>query len=229
MSHLKRQAVPKRWPIERKGSVYVVRPSSGSSGVSVLTALRDMVGFVQNRKEAKQAVHMRQILVNEKPVTDEKTSVSLFDTLGIPAAKKYYRMELSEKGKFQFSEIKESEAKTKIAKIVNKKMLKGKKTQLNLGDGRNFLSEMKCNVGDSVVINLKDGKIEKCLPLKEKASAIVFAGKHAGEKGEIISLNHEGKTAKIKVDKRVHNIHSHSSEGQMKEENILIKQIMVVE
>ncbi|MDD5012737.1 MAG: hypothetical protein PHQ66_03800 [Candidatus Nanoarchaeia archaeon] len=215
MSHLKRQQVPKKWPIGRKGSVYVVSSNFGiNDGVPVLIALRDMIGLVNNRKEAKQTVHMRQILLNEKPVTDEKNNILLFDTLSIVPLKKYYRLELSDKGKFYFEEIKESEANKKIAKIIGKKVLKGKKTQLNLSDGRNFISDMHCGINDSVLVNLKEGKIEKCIPLKENAKVVVFAGKHLGDKGEITALSLEEKTAKI------------NSDG---EKNILIKQLMVVD
>jgi small subunit ribosomal protein S4e len=129
--------------------------------------------------------------------------------------KKCYRLELSDSGKFYLNEIKESEASKKIAKVVNKKLLKGKKLQLNLSDGRNFLSDLKCKTNDSVLINLKTGKIEKCIPLKEKAEVIVFSGKHVGDKGQIISLNLEDKIAKIK--------------SKEKEINVLINQLLVTE
>ena len=122
---------------------------------------------------------------------------------------------MAETGKFYLNEIKESESSKKIAKVINKKMLKGKKLQLNLSDGRNFLSDIKCNTNDSVLINLKDGKIEKCLPLKEKVNAVIFSGKHVGKRGEIIELNAERKMAKIK-----------SGENEL---NVLINQLMVVE
>ncbi len=216
MSHLKRQQIPKQWPIERKGSVYVVKSTFGTKdGVPVLVALRDMLKIVNDRKEAKKTIHSRHILLNEKPVIDEKNTILFLDTLSIIPMKKHYRLELSEKGKFFLNEIKENETDKKISKVINKKTLRGKKTQLNLSDGRNFLTEMKCNVNDSVIVNLKDRKIEKCLPLKEKAKAIVFAGKHIGEKGEIESLNLEEKRAILKING--------------KETNILIKQLMVTE
>jgi len=77
------------------------------------------------------------------------------------------------------------------------------------------LTDIKCNVGDSALINFKDKKIEKCLELKEKANAIVFAGKHAGKKGIIEKLIIERKMAIMKV-------------GEDKI-NVLIKQIMVIE
>ena len=63
------------------------------------------------------------------------------------------------------------------------------------------------------MINLKEGKIEKCLPLKEKAKAVIFAGKHIGKQGEIEKLNLEGKIAIVKING--------------KEINILINQLIV--
>jgi small subunit ribosomal protein S4e len=216
MSYLKRQKVPKNWPIKRKGTAYVVRPNfSINKGIPVLIILRDMLEVAQNRKEVKKAIHSKFILLNNKIVIDEKNNVLLFDVIKIIPSKKYYRMTLSDKGKFQLEEIQENETDKKIAKIINKKILKGKKVQINLSDGRNFISDIKCSTNDSVLINLKEGKIEKCLPLKEKSEVIVFAGKHSGERGNIEKLDLERKIAKIK-----------NKAGKI---NILIKQLMVVE
>lgn len=216
MTYLKRQKTPKKWPIGRKGFAYIVRPNfSIENGVPLLIVLRDMLKVAQTRKEVKRIIHMKQVLVNEKPARDENNNILLFDTLVLVPLKKYYKMELSDKGKFYLHEIKENEADKKISKVANKKILKKKKTQLNLSDGRNILSDIKCNTNDSVIINLKEGKIEKCLPLKEKENVIVFAGKHTGKKGKIEKLDLENKTAKIKVDND--------------EINILIKQLMIIE
>lgn len=216
MSHLTRQEIPKKWPVERKGTAYIVKPRfSVKEGLPLLIILRDITKLAQNRREVKKIIHSKQILVNEKVAKDEKNNVLLLDTLNIVPLKKCYRMELSENGKFYLEEIKESESSKKIAKIINKKMLKGKKLQLNLSDGRNFLSDIKCNTNDSVLINLKEGKIEKCIPLKEKSKVIVLSGKHAGKRGEITELNTERKMAKIK-----------SSE---KEINILLNQLIAIE
>ncbi len=214
--HLKRQKVPKSWPIFRKGTKYVVRPNSNiQKGLPLLIALRDILKVVQNRKEAKRVIHMKYILMNNKPVIDEKNSLWLFDTVVLIPSKKYYRLELSDKGKFDLREIKENEANRKISKITNKKMLKGKKMQLNLIDGRNIISDIECNVNDSVLINFKEKKIEKCIPLKEKAKVIVFAGKYSGKRGNIMKIDKEKKMAELKTGE--------------KSINVLIKQLMVIE
>lgn len=214
--HLTRREAPKKWPIERKGTAYIVRPKfSVKEGLPLLIVMREIMGIAQNRREAKKILHERKILVNCKPAKDEKNTVLLFDTLNVIPMKKCYRLELSENGKFYLEEIKESESTRKIAKIINKKRLKGKKTQLNLSDGRNFISDLKCSTNDSVLINLKENKIEKHLPLKEKAKVIIFLGKHVGERGEIIEIIKERAMAKIK--------------SNSKEINILINQLMVTE
>ena len=216
MAHLKRHKVPKTWPIHRKGTTFVVRPNSNlNDGIPVLVLLRDLLGIAQNRKEVKRAIHMKHLLVNGKLVRDEKNGVVMFDTLTIVPAKKSYRLGLSEKGKFVLDEIKEAETGSKVVKIINKKTLKGKKTQLNLSDGRNFISDVKCGVGDSVVIDFKAKKIVKCIPLSKKANVVVFGGKHAGAKGIINKINVERKMAELVIGEN--NV------------NVLIKQLMVVE
>lgn len=212
--HLKRQEAPRRWPVPRKGSVYIVRPGSNlRNGIPVLIVLRDMLKIAQNRKEVKRAIHMRQILVNEKPVTDDKRAVSLFDIITIVPTKKNYIIELSKNRKFEARETEESGKK--VAKIVSKKILKLKKIQLNLNDGSNILSDKDYEINDSVVINLKDKKVSKHLSLKDGANVVVFDGKHAGERGKIEKMNTENKMAEIEVGG--------------KKINVLIKQIMAVE
>lgn len=215
MTHLKRQQSPKSWPVERKGTKYLVKPKGVANGIPMLVVLRDMLKIAQNRKEVKRAINMNNILLNQKTVKDEKNPAVLFDTISIIPTKKNYRVSLSEKGKFQLDEIKENETGNKIAKIINKKTLKGKKTQINLSDGRNFLSDMKCNVNDSVLVNLKEKKIEKCIPLTEKSKIFVFEGKHVGKQGTIEKIIPEHKMieADVKGDKI----------------NVLIKQLVVIE
>ncbi len=215
MGHLKRQSISKNWPIIRKGTTFVVKPIS-KRGIPLLIVLRELLKIAQTREEVKTAIQKKLLLVNNRLVKDEKIGLVLFDTLSILPSKIYYRLELSEKGKFELREIKEEEANKKIAKIINKRTLAGKKIQINLNDGGNFLVEPKfsCLTNDSVVVNFKNKKIEKCLSLKEKSNAIIFAGKHAGKTGQIEEIN-ERKMAIINCSKE--------------KINVLIKQIMVIE
>ena len=213
MSHIKRQSAPKEWPIPRKGSKFIVKASS--KGIPILVLLRDFLKLARTRKEVKKAIHNKNLAVCGKLVKDEKKNVELLDTITIVSSKKNYKLILSEKGKYDLEEISEKEKNQKIAKIINKKMLKEKKLQLNLSDGRNYLTEHKSKVNDSVVISFEKNKIEKFLPLKESAKVLVFDGKHAGKKGIIKKINEKLKMAEIEFDKNPL--------------NVLIKQLMVIE
>lgn len=213
--YLKRQKAPKSWPVERKGTAYLVKPNSNlSQGIPVLVLLRDILKVAQNRREVKRIIHNKHLMLNQRLVKDEKDAAVLFDTITLVPSDKSYRVDLSSKGKFELKEIPSKESGSKISKVVNKKVLKGKKVQINLSDGRNFISNVNCNVGDSVLINLKDKKIEKAMPFKEKETAIAFAGKHAGSKGIIEKIDLESKIVGINV-------------GENKI-NVLMKQLMVI-
>ncbi len=214
MSHQKRQTMPKNWPVRKKGSTFVVKPISGE--VPLLVLLRDGLKIVQNRKEAKKAIHAGNILVNNKKIKEERLGLNLFDTIKIVPSKKAYKLTLDENKKYSLEEIKFADANKKVSKVVDKKILRGKNVQLNLIDGRNFISDTKCKINDSVLIDLDKKKIEKCLEFKEKANVLVFAGKHAGKKGVV---------NKIKLERKMASVTTKDKEKL----NVLIKQIIVIE
>ena len=214
--HLKRQNIPKNWPMKKKGTSYVVRPKSNlKNGIPLLVILRDVLKIAQNRKEVKKAIYLRNLLLNQKVLKNEKQPLLLFDVLTIVPSKENYRLEISEKGKFELKKILEKEANKKLSKIANKKILKGKKVQINFLDGANYLCNEKCKVGDSGLIDFEKNKIQNILELKESAKVLVIEGKHSGKTGKIQKLKLDRKMVKIKT--------------KDKELNVLIKQIMVVE
>jgi|SRR3989344_1839852 len=223
MGHLKRQSMPKNWPIMRKGMTFVVKPIS-KKGIPLLVVIRDLLKLAQTRKEIKNAIQKKFLMLNNKAVKDEKIGMTLFDTLLIIPSKTYYRLELSEKGKFELNQIREEECNKKIAKIINKKTIAGKKVQLNLSDGGNFLidSKFSCATNDSVAINFKNKKIEKCLPLKENSKVIIFAGKHAGKIGQVEKIISEHVQDSKWQKMAIINCNKNKI-------NVLIKQLMVIE
>lgn len=210
--HQKRNEVPKTWPIPRKGTKFVIKKNS--NGVPLLIILRDLMGLAQNRREVKKSVHNKDLLICGKPAVDEKVSLELFDTLTIVPEKKTYRVVLSKYGKFDLEEVSEKESKTKISKIIGKKTIKGKKSQINLLDGKNYLSDIPCNVQESVVVDFEKKSISKVLPIKEGSTILAFAGKHAGSTGKITQIIEDQKMVEI--------------ESEDKKFRALIKQIMVL-
>ncbi|MEK6820319.1 MAG: hypothetical protein AABX71_01285, partial [Nanoarchaeota archaeon] len=111
---------------------------------------------------------------------------------------KNFRLVLKGK-KFSIIEIKHEEADRKIAKIINKKVLKKNKVQINLSDGRNYMVDKNMRVGDSVIINLRENKIAEILPLKTGCRVIFTRGKHVGEEGTVEDIDEERKSINLKV------------------------------
>src|SRR3989344_4673689 len=76
--HIKRQLTPKKWPIVKKGTAYIVKPNFNSeNGLTILTILRDILKIAQTRKEVKKAIFSKNVLLNSKPLKDEKHSAVL--------------------------------------------------------------------------------------------------------------------------------------------------------
>lgn len=213
MSHKKINLKPTTWPIPSKGRTFIVTHSS--KGIPILVLMRDILKLVRTRKELKKIIHERNILICGKEVHDEKKNIELMDTITLKPLKKNYRLHFDEKGKFVLKEINEKESFEKISKIVDKKILKGKKIQLNLSDGRNYLTNSKFAVNDSVIIDLKGNKIEKSIPFKSGSKALVIGGKHTGKTGNIVKIENKLKMAEIKT--------------QQGEFNVLIKQLMAIQ
>ena len=207
MTYLTRQKVPKSWSLPKKGTAYVVNPKSNINlGIPILVALRNILKFTQNRKETKKALNQRLIKLNGRDVIEEKNSITLFDVLTIEPTKKNYRLTLTPKGRFTLEEIDERNAHEKVSKIIGKKMLKGKKIQLNLMDGRNILTDLKCKLNDSIIVELKTNKAKKCLSLEKGAKIIVFGGKHGGKRGEVVSINEKEKILEAKTENGTINV-----------------------
>ncbi len=206
--HMKKTKMPITWPVPRKGKGkrFVAVPShGGSKGISILFLLRDVLKIAKTRKEARHMTLNEMVKVNNKIRKDENFPVQVRGVLSLDRAKLNYQLEIVNK-KFHLIEISAKDAETKIVKISGKKIIKGKGIQMNLDDGYNILSDKKFSVGDSIVLNTKNNKIVKILPLKKGAKVEIISGKHAGEKGELIGFEElvRGRNYQIKLkDKNV--------------------------
>lgn len=167
--HLKRMAIPKEWPISRKGTKYVTRPYTGKGGYAIplLLVLRDILKVAHTKREAKLVLYEKNVLVDNKIVGNCSYPVGLFDLISMPKLNMFYRVELSDEGRLILEKItKDSHLKT--CKVVGKTVLSGKRLQINLHDGKNFISSQKINVNDSVVVDINKKEIVKIMPLKKK-------------------------------------------------------------
>ena len=186
-NHLKRVAAPRTWPVARKTSKWVVKPTPGAHseerGLPLVVVLRDMLHVADRSKEIKQILHEGKVLVDGRVRKDHRFIVGMFDTVSIPAINASYRVMIGANGKFQLVPIKDSAAK--LCKIVNKTAVRGGKIQLNLHDGTTLLASNDYKTKDSILIKVPERTINERLGYGVGSLVFVADGKHAGAIGKV--------------------------------------------
>lgn len=204
--HLKALAAPKSWRINRKDRVFVTKPRPGSHGYnlsfSINHILKNELGICNITKEVKQILNKGECMVNQKIVKDVHYNTGFMDVVSLPRLNKHYRIVLDSKGYLTLVEINEKESNLILSKIINKKILKGKKIQLNTMDGKNIIVDKDSyKTSGSLLFEVPSQKIIKSIPLEEGCSVVLLAGKH---KGTIATIE------KIEEDKVIFNRNNQS-------------------
>ena len=192
-NHQKRLSVPKSWPVERKTETFTVKADAGphgEEGVPLLIVLRDVLGYVASRKEARYALDQGNVLVNGDENAAEDRPIGMFDILAFAERDEYYRVFPDEGGRLALTPIDADAADSKLAKIEDKTQIAGGQTQLNLHDGQNLLVEdaNEYAAGDSIVVDNDDSEVAAHFPYEEGSLVTAVRGQHAGEVGELAEI-----------------------------------------
>ena len=192
-NHQKRLSVPKSWPVERKTETFTVKAGAGphgESGVPLLILLRDVLGYVDSRKEARYALNQDNVVINGEAESDEERPVGMFDIVAFTEREEYYRVFPDEGGRLTLTPMDEESAQSKLGKIEGKQHVPGGDVQLTRHDGQTLLvdEDSEYNVGDSLVVANEDGEIVAHFDYEEGALATAVAGQHAGRIGEITEI-----------------------------------------
>jgi small subunit ribosomal protein S4e len=201
--HMKRIAMPEKWPLMRKEKEFVMRskgPHKLGESLPLMIIIRDMLKFANSAREAKKIIKDGQISVNNRVIRDEKFGAGLFDKISIPKMDKYFELIVKNK-KLTLREIKKEEAMIKTCKVIGKKIVNKNQLQINLYGGLNVTSkdEKKVKVGDSVILNLKDFSVEKILNLNTGSRCIIIGGKNSGKSGKIVDIE-KGKKKSVTIE-----------------------------
>jgi small subunit ribosomal protein S4e len=191
--HQKRLSVPDSWPVERKTATFTVKAGAGphgEEGVPLVILLRDVLGYVDSKKEARYALNQDEILINGQAISDEQRPIGMFDIVAFTEREEYYRVFPDEGGRLALSPIDEEDAQSKLGKIVGKKQVSGGKTQLTLHDGQTLLvgDATSYSAKDSIVVSNDDDTIVAHFPYEEGALVTATQGTHAGEVGELARI-----------------------------------------
>jgi len=190
--HLKRISAPKTWQIARKETTYITRPNPGphnlETSMPLSLILKDLLGFANTTRDAKNILANKTVLVDGKRRLDIKYPAGLFDVIEFRDTQDYYRVIMNEKEKIDIVKIGKEEANMKPAKIVGKTKIKTK-IQLQLYDGKNILIDKnEYNTGDSLVISLPELKIIKVLKFEKGKTIFLSGGKNIGSIGVIVDI-----------------------------------------
>ncbi|WP_254524873.1 30S ribosomal protein S4e [Natrinema caseinilyticum] len=190
--HQKRLSVPKSWPVERKTETFTVKADAGphgEDGVPLVVLLRDVLGYVDSRKEARYALSEDAILVNGDAINDEQRPIGMFDIVAFPGREEYYRVFPDEGGRLALTEIDEDAAESRLGKIEGKQQVPGGDTQLTLHDGTTVITDDDYNTKDSIVIDNDDKSVVAHFPYEEGALVTAVRGNHGGKIGEIDTID----------------------------------------
>jgi small subunit ribosomal protein S4e len=221
--HLSRLAAPRTWPVKRKITKWIAKPTAGAhtltTAMPLVVIARDLLRIVDTSKELKGLLHSKSILVNNRSIRDVKFSVGLFDVIMLPKIKTNYRIVLNKQGKLVPIKVADNEASTILLRIENKKAISKKKTQINFNNGWNILVDtneskirgsVKSNdlagkdtykTHDVIVFDTKSHKITSKLSLEKGVNTYLIGGKHAGTVAKFVEVQETGTLRKHKVAK----------------------------
>ncbi|MDG1552848.1 MAG: 30S ribosomal protein S4e [Candidatus Poseidonia sp.] len=187
--HLKRLAMPRSWPLPRKTSVWVTRPSPGAHSLEhcmpVSLVIRDVLGLAKTSREVRFILHNELAKIDGRVVKDTRRGVGLMDVLSL--GDEHYRCILDHNGRLRYRTISADEAGWKICRIEGKTTIKGGQTQLNLHDGRNIIVDdpSQYNTGDSLKLGLPEQSIVEHIRFGEGTRCYLIGGGHVGSTADV--------------------------------------------
>lgn len=198
--HIKRITAPASWMINRKESKFIAMPKGSfkmEMGMPLIAVLKDILKLVETRKEGKQALNGKEILVNGKRRKDEKFMTGLMDILTIKDTGKSYRILLDSNGILRLTPISGQETSIRPCKVTGKRSVKGGKIQISLHDGRTCIGDASHSNGDTVIMSVPEGKIIQHLKLEKGSRAYLIGGSNVGRSGTIEEITGDKVTVKI--------------------------------
>jgi small subunit ribosomal protein S4e len=191
--HLKRLNAPRTLRIHRKEKRWTIKaqpgPHSHEKSIPLGLLVRNYLNLSDTLKEAKKIIANGEIIIDGIPRKKYKFPCGFMDVVSIPKIKKDYRILFDKRGKLFLSLIKSSEASWKLCRIMNKKIIKGKKLQLSFHDSRTKIVEKdEYKNGDVLRITFKNQKINEIYKFEKGTVAMIIGGNHIGEIANIENI-----------------------------------------
>jgi len=191
--HLKRLHAPRPLRLHRKERVWTIRAAPGphpkSAAIPVGFLVRDYLHLCDTYREAKRLISSGEVLIDGIVRKDMQFPVGLMDIITIPTLKKHYRVFYDKRGKLAVVPIQSSEATWKLRRIEGKKILRGKRVQLQFHDGATMIvGKDTYQSGDVVKVHFEKKKIDTVYPREKGTISLIIGGSHIGELATLESV-----------------------------------------
>ena len=118
-NHLKRLTMPRSWPLPRKTTVWVTRPTPGAHPLELCMpinlVIRDVLGFARSTREVRHILHNGLAKVDGRICKETRRGVGLMDVLTLGDT--HYRCVLDHNGRLRYRQISADEAAWKVCRI----------------------------------------------------------------------------------------------------------------
>jgi len=199
--HLKRLIAPKHWMLDKMGGAWAPRPSTGPHKMReclpIIVILRNRLKYALNRREVVMISMQKLVQVDGKIRTDPNFPAGLMDvvTLGPHNAAASdnsidrFRLMYDVKGRFVLHKIDAKEANFKLAKVVKQDFTGKAVSYIVTHDGRTIrYHDPIIKRNDSVLIDIRDGKVKDVIKMNIGNKVIVTKGKNRGRYGTLVSI-----------------------------------------
>lgn len=199
--HLKHLLAPKHWMLDKMGGAWAPRPSTGPHKLReclpLIVIIRNRLKYALNRREAVMISMQKLVQVDGKVRTDPNFPAGLMDvvTIGNPEAKTAdnaldrFRLMYDTKGRFTLHKIDQAESNFKLCKVVKQATTSKGISYLVTHDGRTIrYHDPNIKRNDTVVLDLRDGKVKDHVKMAIGNKVIVTKGKNRGRYGTLVSV-----------------------------------------
>ncbi|MBT3408121.1 hypothetical protein HOK68_03255 [Candidatus Woesearchaeota archaeon] len=207
--HIKRLVFPNTWNVLRKENTFSIKPNPSGhnkeNSIPISILIRDISNMTKNTKETKQLINDRVVLVDGKKVKTIKRPVGFMDVVSFEKINENYIVNLQKNGKLNLSETKNP--KQKICKITKKWMSQGKNISYSTHDGRTFITKNnEYKIGDSLLVEIPNQKILKCLKLEKDCIGMFLGGGNKGKELVLTNIVETGNRQEDYLEFEIENI-----------------------
>ncbi|KAF0986447.1 hypothetical protein HZS_1981 [Henneguya salminicola] len=188
--HLKRLNAPSHWMLDKLSGRYAPRPSQGPHKLReclpLIIFLRNRLKYALTYDEVKKIVRSRSIKVDGKIRTDVTYPSGFMDVITIEKTSENFRLLYDSKGRFAVHRITSDEAKYKLCRVKRVSMGQHAIPYITTHDGRTIrYPHPSIKVNDSILFELKTGKILRIFKFEAGKLAMVTSGHNQGRVGVI--------------------------------------------